>query len=278
MSVIRIASTSYLNALPLSWGFTNGPFREMYDISFHNPADCADLLERGKTDVALIPSIEYQRIAGIRILPGIAVASKGRVNSVILVSKVRFEAISSVAVDQASRTAVTLLRILLRERGFHQPRFTSMPADLNRMLLDHDAALIIGDAALRAATGDLQVFDLAWEWRALTGLPFVFAFWAARPGSRMLEEHRPFLASRRIGLAAIDQIARAHAEGSGLRPAEIAKYLRVNIHYYLGSQEQQSLELFFRKARENSLIPAIQEITFQREDTQEGLQEAMGTQ
>jgi len=146
------------------------------------------------------------------------------------------------------------------------------------MLLDHDAALIIGDTALRTSAGNLQAYDLAWEWRSLTGLPFVLAFWAARPGARRFEGQRPFIASRRLGLAAIDGIARDHSRESGLRPEEIARYLRINIHYYLGSQEQQSLELFYRMARENSLIPGIREITFHREAFREGLQEALGTQ
>ncbi len=113
MSRIRIASTSYLNALPISWGFLHGPAAGLYDISFHPPAVCAELLEAGKVDIALIPSIEFQRIPGLRILPGTAIGSIGRVGSVRLISKVPFESISSVAVDADSRTAVALLHILL---------------------------------------------------------------------------------------------------------------------------------------------------------------------
>jgi chorismate dehydratase len=277
MPLLRIVSTSYLNALPLTWGFTYGPFAGMYDLGFHPPAVCADRLRDGLTDVALIPSIEFQRIPGLCVIPGIGIGSKGRVGSVILVSRVRFEAITSVAVDSESRTAVSLLHILLRQRGFHPPRFTPMQADLQRMLQNHDAALIIGDRALKTETGSHHVFDLAWEWRIHTGLPFVFAFWAVRPGSRWIVDHRPFVASRRLGLAAIDEIAHRYAPGAGLETARMEKYLRVNIHYHLGSPELQSLELFYRLAGQYGLIPSQRPVRTLREEG-EGIAEAVITQ
>ena len=265
MSRIRIASTSYLNALPISWGFLHGPAAPLYDISFHPPAVCAELLEAGKVAIALIPSIEFQSIPGLRILPGTAIGSIGRVGSVRLISKVPFESISSVAVDADSRTAVALLHILLRRRGVKNPKFTSMKVNLEGMLREHDAALIIGDSALRVRPGARVSFDLALEWKRETGLPFVFALWAARREIFSGLDIDSFLLSCRSGLGEIDRIARENRPGTDMDRSGIAAYLRDNIHYDLGGRELEGLRMFYRMAGEFGLIHSPRTVHLHRD-------------
>jgi chorismate dehydratase len=135
------------------------------------------------------------------------------------------------------------------------------------MLRDCEAALIIGDPALTADTKGLRVLDLGEEWSALTGLPFVFALWAARRAAPLPDGVRPFLESRQMGVANIPGIARESAPRLGLPPAEIEAYLRANIHFHLGSDEARGLELFFRRAVELGLAPGGRPIRFREAAT-----------
>ena len=182
MPPARIASVHYLNARPLVRGFTHGLRPSRIELVQASPARCAQCLESGSVDVALIPSIEYLRIPGLTVLPGMAIASPREARSVLLISRVAAPEIRSAALDASSRTSAALLRILLSRRSRHPVAYREMEPDLERMLQHCDAALLIGDAALRASAAGLRVYDLAAEWYAMTGLPFVFAFWAVRPG------------------------------------------------------------------------------------------------
>ena len=130
------------------------------------------------------------------------------------------------------------------------------------MMSGHDAALIIGDAALTCDTGDLQVADLGEEWHKITGRPFVFAVWAKRVDTLLPEGLRPFVASHREGLAHIDDIARAYSASLGLPPGSLKEYLTADLHYDLGPQEVRGMDLFFRQARELDLVPGHRPIRF----------------
>src|SRR6266403_211921 len=200
MAKSKISIVKYLNAVPLAWGILEGPQKELFDPILNTPAECADQLSNNRVDVGLIPSIEFQRIKGCRIVPGPAVASMHRVRSVILVSVVPLWKVKTVACDSGSRTSVALARIVFNEFYHTHPDFRSAEPDVANMLAQSDAALLIGDNALkfmetnerpnieiqkplvRLGSEPLQVFDLAERWRFLTGLPFVFAFWAVKDG------------------------------------------------------------------------------------------------
>src|SRR5437867_2455443 len=171
MEEVRIASVPFVNARPLTWGFLRGPYRGIFRVRHVSPGRIPDLLRAGETDVGLIPSIEYLGLPGVEFLPQLCVASKRRVRSVLLASAVPVETIRSVAVDANSRTSVALLKILLWHKGVRDVRYTAQAPSLKEMLRDHDAALLIGDAALTADTAGLEVLDLAAEWFALTGPP-----------------------------------------------------------------------------------------------------------
>ncbi len=262
MSPLRLLSVPYLNAEPLIWGFRRGPFRAMASIREVPPSRIADLLRAGEGDVGLIPSIEYQRADGFELLPYLGIASKSRARSVLLVSQVPPEAIRSVALDDHSRTSAALLRILLHHRGLRDVVYRERPPALRDMLRDHDAALLIGNAALTADVQGLHVLDLAAEWFAITRLPFVFAVWAARPGLVLPDGVRPFLESRQMGIASIPAIAREAAPRLHLTPETIEEYLRVNLHYHLGSEEIGALDRFFRQVHEAGLTPGCRPLQF----------------
>jgi len=279
MTSPRISSVDYLNARPLTRGFTHGPSSLRCSITETSPARCADLLSSEEVEVGLIPSIEFQRISGARVLPQISIASRQQSGSVLLVSKVAAPEIRSVAVDLSSRTSAALLRILLARRARDRVEYQPFPPDLPVMLKDCDAALLIGDAALRAGTHGYRVYDLATEWFDMTGLPFVFAFWAVRRGVGLTEGIRPFVVSRKIGLESIDRIALEESTRLGLPAPGLSHYLKANIHFSFGEEEIRSLGLFYRLAREAGVLPGCRELEFYEPvPGQESLARARGMQ
>jgi len=256
MNRLRIATVPYVNAAPLVWGFTHGAARDLHELIALPPARIPDLLLDGQVDAGLVPIIEAPRLerAGIVLLPSPGIASRRTARSVLLITRRPLESVRRIAVDRSSRTSVALLKIILAHRRVGQVTFDERPPDLAAMLREHDAALLIGDPALAADTGDFEVHDLAQEWHAMTGLPFVFAAWALRPGTPFEEAGRIFAASMREGIRNIDAIAAAAAPGVGVPAAAIASYLRDNIHYEIGPLEQRALSLFFARAHEMGLI------------------------
>jgi len=146
---LRISIVKYLNTTPLVWGFTNGPLKGKYDLSFTVPSQCAEALRTNAADIAIIPAIEYQRIDDLVILPDLAIASKTRVRSLLLVSKVPLEKARNIALDSSSRSTQALTKILCQQKWKIAPEFLEMPPDLPAMLQRADAALLIGDPALR---------------------------------------------------------------------------------------------------------------------------------
>ncbi len=200
MAKTKISVVQYLNSVPLSWGIIEDDSKQQFETVLNTPADCADQLGRSAVDAGLIPSIEFQRLKGTKIVPGAVIASRSRTQSVLLLSEVPLWRVRTVAHDKGSRTSVALAQIIFHEFYKTKPSFRPAEPDLPNMLATSDAALIIGDTALKFAELNenpgidkqaglvrhgpepLQVFDLMERWQFLTGLPFVFAFWAVRDG------------------------------------------------------------------------------------------------
>lgn len=156
MPKLRISVVQYLNTSPLVWGFTHGLLAGKYDLSFTVPSQCAEQLRAGDVDIAIIPAIEYQRIDDLVILPDLAIASKRRVRSLLLISKVPIAPAGesqngprSIALDRSSRSTQALTKILCARHWQISPQFQEMAPDLGEMLAANDAALLIGDPALR---------------------------------------------------------------------------------------------------------------------------------
>src|SRR5271154_2010335 len=149
MAKLRISIVEFLNTAPLVWGFTDGPLAGKYDLSFTVPSQCAEALRRGDVDVAIIPAIEYQRMDGVIALPGMAVAAKDEVRSLLVVAKKPIEMAKRIALDTSSRSTAALVRILAADHWRIKPEFVDAAPNAPEMLKDADAALIIGDPALR---------------------------------------------------------------------------------------------------------------------------------
>ena len=262
----RISIIDYLNAAPLNYGFKHGLGYEHFHLKFQVPSLCARQLTAKEVDAGLISSIEYLRIPGLKIVPGLCIASPKRVRSVVILSKVPPEAIRTLALDTSSRTSVVLAQILLRERYGVDAQVVDMAPDQGAMLAQCDAALLIGDVAMRTRREGLIVLDLAEEWHAWTGLPFVFALWLVRedapalavPGGVGPFFHRSLELGRENLSAIVDEAWRT----IGWTKPELWEYLTENISYHLGEGEQKSLAIFFEKAVANGFAPENKPLAF----------------
>src|SRR5262249_12959537 len=179
---------------------------------------------------------------------------------ILLLSKVPVEKIRNVATDDSSRTSAALVQIFLRKFVGIDPGFTRQPPQLKEMLKWHDAALLIGDPALQADTKGYFVYDLAEQWRRWTGRPFVFAFWAVRKAALVgqpagLNVSSIFQESRNAGLQLIPQIAAVWAARLSLPEKLVSDYLVENVDYSLDAENLERLELFFRYAAEQNVLP-----------------------
>jgi predicted solute-binding protein len=283
---LRISIVQYLNTAPLVWGFANGPLRGKYDLSFTVPSQCADDLRSGRADVAIIPAIEYQRIEDLVILSDMAIASKKQVRSLLIIAKKPIEQVTRFALDASSRSTQTLTRLLCAEKWKIAPQLFEAPPDLPAMLDKADAALLIGDPALRIAVSIekegcrgregqticpaatlgitsaemLYVYDVVGEWRSLTGLPAVLAVWAARRDVATPEVVTDFLASRDFGLSRIPEICFDAARELELPRRTLESYLRHNIDFSLDEENRRGLELYFAQAAKLGLIPQAKPI------------------
>jgi chorismate dehydratase len=301
---LRISVVQYLNTAPLVRGFTHGPLQNKYDLSFTVPSQCAEALRTGAADVAIIPAIEYQRIVSdgiaLTILPGLAIASKERVRSLLVLSKVPIRQARRIALDCSSRSTQALVKILAARRWRIAPDFVEAEPDPAAMLASADAALVIGDVALRIAIaaeqhvspgpdvewltpattladplasrnvvvddGVVHIYDVVKEWWHLTEKPAVLAVWAARNQAFAnnvvpAEVAADFLASRDFGLTQIQQIAAEAAREMQLPEKELRLYLEKNIDYTLDAENLQGLQRFFQESQSLNLIGPLQPIS-----------------
>ena len=260
---LRVSFINFLNSVPLGWSFLHGDLQTVFELSCDVPSQCARRLADGDADVGLIPVVEYLRNPDLSILPGISISSKREVRSVLFVSKVPLPEVRRVALDTSSRTSAALLQILLKRfYGLQGISYHPCPPDPDRMLEAHDAALIIGNPALKVLGRPLIIYDLAAEWGRFTGLPFVFAVWAVRKGVDLGDQARNFYESRREGLRNVDRIARMYSECLGLSPAEIRTYLLHHLDFSLDEANLKGLRAFFELAVEEGLAPADRAIDF----------------
>ena len=256
---VRLGAVGYLNARPLVYGLDEAP---RFDLRYDVPSECARLLHDGAIDVGLIPSIEYLRGGPYRIVPDLAIASDGPVASVAIYATRPMSEVRSIALDTSSRTSVALVSVLCARLFKIHPRLEHRGPDLPAMLEHCDAALIIGDNALlldhHSAISNqqsaIEKVDLGEAWSTLTGLPFVYAFWAGRPNALGLDDVAVLQRARDEGVTQSDAIARRYFPDSIARQAAGAAYLRDNIKYYLGDEERAGLEAFYRYAVEAGVV------------------------
>jgi chorismate dehydratase len=280
---LRVAAIGFLNPAPLMWDFEHAPLNEAlakrYIVDRMTPSECAARLADGRADIGLNPIASLATTPGLRILPGCTIASKGKVRSLILVHRAGMSPgkLRSVAGDAASRTTLVYARMMFHKWGNAQVPFLPMVADLDAMLEQADAAILIGDPALLALeernnqferTGEELVYlDLAEEWRRLTGLAFVSAVWAIAPTvstqaaavARRSEFDesiaQDFVLSRDHGLANIDALVAEWSQRFPIPEQTIRTYLTTNIHYVLDEECVEGMRGFFHMAAELGILP-----------------------
>lgn len=259
---LRVGIVDYLNSWPLAWGFLSGRLTEGFEPSYHSPAQVAERLASSELDVGLVPSIEVQRIPGLRVVPGLCIAATHEVRSVLLVSSKPFEEVRTVALDENSRTSAALVDIVLADRYGVSPEATIHPPEVEKMLEEADAALVIGDPALQVDRDRYRILDLAAEWRRLTGRPFVFAVWAVREGVAAEGLGAALNESLSIGFEQMDAIIDRAIEDLGLARDVVQRYLRKHLRFALGRDELGGLEEFYRRAHAHGAIGAPAAVVF----------------
>jgi chorismate dehydratase len=247
---LTVSAVSYLNTWPLVWGFLHGPQRGIFDFRFDLPVHCAEALREGKADIGLVPCAELDRL-GLDFLTDLGIACEGPVRSILLISRKPFAEIRTLAVDSGSRTSVALARILLAECYGCRPALTPLAPYLDEMLVEKDAALVIGDPALHLNPDALpyQILDLGAEWVKWTGLPMVFAVWSGRRELLTDEVAEAFRASYCWGREHVDDmVTRASAERGF--PKDLARqYFTRHIAYELSAKHLEGLAAYRKLVR-----------------------------
>ena len=261
MKPVRLGAVGYLNARPLVHGLDRRT--DVFDLRFDVPSRCATLLHESGIDLGMIPSIEYLRgQEPYRIVPNLGIISEGDVASVALFSRVPLAQVRRIGLDTSSRTSAGLTRVLCREAWGIDPVFEPVPPDAAARVEGYDAALLIGDPALfldHEAAG-LSKIDLGAEWTRLTGLPFVWAFWAGRAGAVDAAGVAALQAARDQGVGDSDAIADEYCGPE--RGALCRRYLRDNIKYRLGDRETQGLRRYYDLAAAHGVIEGRRRVEF----------------
>jgi chorismate dehydratase len=258
---IRIGAVTYLNTKPLVYGLSD-QFPEA-DLLFDLPSRLADRLKSGELDVALIPSIETLQSDEYTIVSDACIACHGPVWSVRLMSRIPFDQIRTLSLDEGSRTSVALSKILFDLRFGRLPQTVPLPINQPPEQVTTDAVLIIGDRAMQGASAEFPYdWDLGEQWLHTTGLPFVFAMWTARKDFRCDPLGYQLSQARDRGVAHVQTIAEQHAADYGLSVEQCVRYLREHLQFELAQPQCEALTLFHQQAVRLGLAPPHVEISF----------------
>lgn len=263
---MRLGRIPWINCYPIYGAIDRGLVRVPAELVTGTASELNDLLAAGELQVSVVSAVEYARnAAAYHLLPDLAITCDGPVHSVALFSRRPVTELDDCTVlrTASSRTSVLLLDLLARHRWSVRPRYVTVraeAADLDALSrLPHEAVLVIGDAALLLAAEERYPVrvDLGAEWRAWTGLPFVFAVWAARreTGLEAVQAvHRRLLESRAWGLAHLDELAAAAAGTTGVAERVCRAYLG-DLDYALSYRHLAGLTDFFRRLAQEGLVP-----------------------
>ncbi|MEK9629678.1 MAG: menaquinone biosynthesis protein [Nitrospinota bacterium] len=254
--MLKFGIHDFINAQPILATLRNMGEWIKLDINTDTPARLAEQLKEGKLDFAMIPSIEYlKQVDTLRLFPGISIASKGPVGTVLLVSKCPLKAIESLAVDKRSRTSLALMKLMFSNEFSKDLKWVEGEPNPEKMLQEHDAALIIGDPALGFQKEGTTVYDLSEEWYQRTGKTFVHAVIAAREGVEIGERIvEIFRVAKQEGLMKISTIARVQARLTGYSEPLLVDYLNNKIRYNLGAEELDGLDYFQTLCQSSGLV------------------------
>ncbi|MFT5366908.1 MAG: chorismate dehydratase [Candidatus Latescibacterota bacterium] len=260
---VRLGVVSYLNTKPLVDVLERRTLRHDFELIYDVPSVCADKLHRGETDVALIPAAEIGRgKEPYFIVPQVGIISKGAVRSVFVVLNKEPKDVLTLALDQSSRTSVVLSQVILARQFGCRPKVFAQAPDLDVMLAQADAALIIGDPALELDLDRYRVLDLGEIWTQMTGLPFVYACWTGRSGALNSEQVAQLIDAKRLGNIDVSQIGLDYAASHALSADFYEAYLTRNILYDLDEDALEGLRRYYIYGAELGLIETIPDIQF----------------
>lgn len=241
---INLGTVPFLNARPLVHALERDGAGGGFNVMYFEPSVLRGKLEEGTVDVGLVPSVELLRGGGLVVLPGISISSFGKVDSVVLASRRDMESVGTVAVDSGSRSSAALLRIVFELFLGVSPEYVAREPG-NGFFDGVDAGMLIGDRGLRALHRGLADFPLTYDlgeiWTAKTGLPFVYAVFAAKKGVPLGDGPGRLLSARERGEGLVSEIAAAEAERLGLGREQCATYLGSRIRYGLSGREIEGL-------------------------------------
>jgi chorismate dehydratase len=242
---IRVASVSYFNAKPLLEGLGDDP---AISLSLAVPSALLELLRTKQADVALLPVIDYQRLENLSIVPAGGIGCDGPTLTVRIFSSEPIERISSLACDGDSHTSIALAQVILAERYGLRPEFVALDRTA-------DAKLLIGDKVVCEEPKDLpHQIDLGAEWKALTGLPFVFAAWTAREGVDLGDLPARLEEARKKGLERADSLVETYAVPRGWPAGLARKYITEYLKYEIGPRELEGIRLFYELAGKHGVL------------------------
>ena len=272
----RVGHIQFLNCLPLYHMLVrSGAVLDM-DLYKDTPIALCRQLISGNLDISPVPAIEYARHArDLLLLPDLTVSSNGRVMSILLVSKVPAEKLQGrpVALTNTSATSQVLAKIILREKFGVEPVYFECPPDLPEMFREADAALLIGDDALRACArpGKYRHYDLGAEWKKLTGQAMVYAVWAVRRSyaekhpERVAMVYEAFKRSINESLEQVDAIAREIARWEPFTVAFLSRYFK-GLQYSFGPEYRAGFKAYLAKAKKIGALDRVPKREFVRFD------------
>lgn len=247
---VRISVVNYLNSLPFIEGLRSSVINDMIDLQLDTPSACADKLVSGIVDIGLVPVAVIKQIPNHQIIGNYCIGADGPVDSVLLVSEVPLGEIKNILLDSHSRTSVLLAQVLAAKLWKITPQWIPAKHDFEKQISGTTAAVVIGDKTFQLKKQFPFVYDLAEEWKKLTGLPFVFACWIA---SQAFADNftKQFNAALETGLTMRKEIARRVE--IHYPHAQVEDYLLHKIKYEFGAEQQKALKLFLQYVEELGL-------------------------
>lgn len=240
MEKIRVGIVNYLNTRPLIYGLLQPPVNELIELTGDYPARVAEQLINDEIDLGLVPVAVLQKMPEYHIVGNYCIGTEGEIASVALFSEVPLSEIRKVYLDYQSRTSVALLKYLMKESWGINPEIVQAENENYRAeIRGTTAGLVIGDRAFEQRRQSTFIYDLGSEWRAITGLPFVFAVWVSK--KKLPEDFiKVFDDANALGLSFIDEIV-AETENPLY---ELKKYYKLHLSYHLDDQKRKGMTRF----------------------------------
>jgi chorismate dehydratase len=247
MAKLNVSVVSYANSVPFAYGLMNSEILNDINLTLDNPAVCADKVINGTADIGLIPVVEILRLKNYQIVSDLCIGARDLVKTVILAANCPVEELSEIYLDYQSRTSVVLVKVLAKMHWKIDPTWVCATEGFeSRTIAGKTGAVIIGDRTF--AVKSKYRYDLAYEWKSLTGLPFVFAAWVA---NKKIDENfkKRFNAALEFGIQHIEASAQ-HFKNKLTQNVDIVDYLKNNIDYQLDESKRRAMGMFLNYAKE----------------------------